>query len=193
MGNRRLTSNERRKEILDVALDIIFSEGFYNLTIRNIANKIDLTEAAIYRHFKSKKEIIDCLANLIFSENKVDYETHNPFTLLKKIMSDRMEEFEKNPKLTSIIFQEEIFSEYPDIREKFNEHWKANEESLIKAIKRGQKTGLFRRDIDPQSFAIIYMGSIRMTVFKWKRDNFSYSIKELGLKIIHELFKVLKE
>lgn len=192
MGNRRLTSNERRKEILDAALDIIFSEGFYNLTIRNIANKIDLTEAAIYRHFKSKKEIIDCLANLIFSENKVDYETHNPFTLLKKIMSDRMEEFEKNPKLTSIIFQEEIFSEYPDIREKFNEHWKANEESLIKAIKRGQKTGLFRRDIDPQSFAIIYMGSIRMTVFKWKRDNFSYSIKELGLKIINELFKVLK-
>lgn len=193
MGNRRLTSNERRKEILDAALDIIFSEGFYNLTIRNIANKIDLTEAAIYRHFKSKKEIIDCLANLIFSKNKVDYEISDPFTLLKKIMSDRMEEFEKNPKLTSIIFQEEIFSEYPDIREKFNEHWKANEESLIKAIKRGQKTGLFRRDIDPQSFAIIYMGSIRMTVFKWKRDNFSYSIKELGLKIIHELFKVLKE
>ena len=58
MSKNRLKSKERKKEILQVTLSIIYNEGFYNLTIRNIARKTDISEAAIYRHFKNKNIII---------------------------------------------------------------------------------------------------------------------------------------
>lgn len=192
MGNRRLTSLQRRKEILDIALEIIFNQGFYNLTIKNIAEKIKLTEAAIYRHFKSKKEIIECLVDLVFKKNQIDDPVGDPAALLKEIMFKRIEQFKKEPRMTAITFQEEIFSEYPDIRDKFKQQWKTNEGILLKIIERGQKEGFFSPDVNPKSFVLIYMGSMRMILYQWKRDNFSEQIDKIAPFIIKDLFKILE-
>lgn len=192
MGNRRLTSLQRRKEILDIALEIIFNQGFYNLTIKNIAEKIKLTEAAIYRHFKSKKEIIECLVDLVFKKNQIDDPIGDPTALLKEIMFKRIEQFKKEPRMTAITFQEEIFSEYPDIRDKFKQQGKTNEGILLKIIERGQKEGFFSSDVNPESFVLIYMGSMRMILYQWKRDNFSEQIDKIAPFIIKDLFKILE-
>lgn len=192
MGNRRLTSLQRRKEILDIALEIIFNQGFYNLTIKNIAEKIKLTEAAIYRHFKSKKEIIECLVDLVFKKNQIDDPVGDPAALLKEIMFKRIEQFKKEPRMTAITFQEEIFSEYPDIRDKFKQQWKTNEGILLKIIEQGQKEGFFSPDVNPKSFVLIYMGSMRMILYQWKRDNFSEQIDMIAPFIIKDLFKILE-
>ena len=192
MGNRRLTSPQRRKEILDIALEIIFNQGFSNLTIKNIAEKIKLTEAAIYRHFKSKKEIIECLVDLVFKKNQIDDPVGDPAALLKEIMFKRIEQFKKEPRMTAITFQEEIFSEYPDIRDKFKQQWKTNEGILLKIIERGQKEGFFSPDVNPKSFVLIYMGSMRMILYQWKRDNFSEQIDKIAPFIIKDLFKILE-
>ncbi|MCG8512586.1 MAG: TetR/AcrR family transcriptional regulator [Halanaerobiales bacterium] len=193
MGNRRLTSLQRRKEILDIALEIIFNQGFSNLTIKNIAEKIKLTEAAIYRHFKSKKEIIECLVDLVFKKNQIDDPVGDPAALLKEIMFKRIEQFKKEPRMTAITFQEEIFSEYPDIRDKFKQQWKTNEGILLKIIERGQKEGFFSPDVNPKSFVLIYMGSMRMILYQWKRDNFSQQIDKIAPFIIKDLFKILEK
>lgn len=193
MGNRRLTSLQRRKEILDIALEIIFNQGFSNLTIKNIAEKIKLTEAAIYRHFKSKKEIIECLVDLVFKKNQIDDPVGDPAALLKEIMFKRIEQFKKEPRMTAITFQEEIFSEYPDIRDKFKQQWKTNEGILLKIIERGQKEGFFSPDVNPKSFVLIYMGSMRMILYQWKRDNFSEQIDKIAPFIIKDLFKILEK
>ncbi len=193
MGNKRLSSSERREEILNIALEIIFNQGFYNLTIRNIADKVNLSEAALYRHFKNKKEIIDCLVDLVFEKNKITMDYEDPFLLLEKIMAQHMEEFEKEPRLTAITFQEEIFREYPDIRQRFYQNRKAKEDNIVRIIERGKREGLFKEDVDPRSFTLIYMGSIRMAVLKWRGSGFSYNIKGESSKIINELFKLLRK
>lgn len=48
----------RKQEILLAARRLIISRGSEHLTVRNIAREIDLTEAAIYRHFRTKQEIL---------------------------------------------------------------------------------------------------------------------------------------
>lgn len=191
MRDRRFTSKERRQEILEVALEIIFFQSFYHLTIKNIAQKIRLTEAAIYRHFNSKKEIIDCLVDLVFEKNKIEDQGGHPAILLGNIIQKRIQEFKNNPKITAITFQEEIFSAYPDIRDRFQKHWQSNEEIIKKIVLRGQREGIFHQDVDPNSFVLIYMGSIRMIVYKWKRDNFSDEIEIITANVIRGLLKIL--
>lgn len=191
MGDRRLTSKERRQEILEAALEIIFFQGFYHLTIKNIAQKIRLTEAAIYRHFNNKKEIIDCLVDLVFEKNQIEDQGGHPAILLKNIIHQRIQEFKNNPKITAITFQEEIFSAYPDIRDRFQKHWQSNEEIIKKIVLRGQREGIFHQDVDPNSFVLIYLGSIRMIVYKWKRDNFSDEIEIMTANVIRGLLKIL--
>ncbi len=51
----------RREEILTVARDLFFLRGFDAASMRDIARGINLTQAAIYYHFKSKEEILFAL------------------------------------------------------------------------------------------------------------------------------------
>lgn len=51
----------RQQEIIDAALALIAEQGIQNLTIKNIAAALKITEPAIYRHFDSKFAILDAL------------------------------------------------------------------------------------------------------------------------------------
>ena len=50
-----------RKQILDVSLHLISERGFARTTVRDIARKAGITDAAIYYHFQSKREILEAL------------------------------------------------------------------------------------------------------------------------------------
>ncbi len=54
---------ERQKEIVEAALELITTKGIQGVTIKNLAKKIGITEPAIYRHFKSKTEILLSILN----------------------------------------------------------------------------------------------------------------------------------
>lgn len=58
---RRKEKEELRQQILEVAKDIAFNEGWQNLTIRKICNKINYTAPVVYQHFESKEMILQSL------------------------------------------------------------------------------------------------------------------------------------
>ena len=190
----RKSTAERKKEVLDIAKKIIYEKGFYRLTIRNISDKMNISEAAIYRHFKGKEDIIDQLTDLVFSEGcTFDIEsTENPVEVLKKFIDKQIEFFEKNPYLSIISFQDDMFREYPKIKEKFIHHQKKREDEIINLIQRGIEKNLIQNKVNPEVFASLYMGSIRITVLKWKNSNFNYSLSEKLQEIKRELFKYLE-
>ena len=47
----------RRDQILDAAMQCFASSGFRGTTTREIASRVGLTEAALYRHFESKEAL----------------------------------------------------------------------------------------------------------------------------------------
>jgi AcrR family transcriptional regulator len=54
----RATAAATRGRILDVTADLMRSVGLATLTTREIARAAGLTEAALYRHFRSKEDLI---------------------------------------------------------------------------------------------------------------------------------------
>lgn len=191
----RLSSKERKKEILNVVLKIIHEDGYYNLTIRNISKNINISEAAIYRHFKNKKEIIEKLTDLIVNNpfwNEINVINEDLYSLLQEIMRKQFKFLQDNPYLTSIVFQEEIFREYSDIGNKIKDCKKEKEKMIIKIIKIGQQKNIFNDKVNPSKFALLYMGAIRMSIINWRESNFSYSLNNEAHEITEELFKLLK-
>jgi AcrR family transcriptional regulator len=51
----------RQKEIVQVARKLITQYGSENVTVRKIAAEIGVSEGAIYRHFRSKREILSIM------------------------------------------------------------------------------------------------------------------------------------
>src|SRR3990170_5175525 len=50
-----------RKQILDASLRLFSERGFARTTVRDIAHEAGITDAAIYYHFKSKRELLEAL------------------------------------------------------------------------------------------------------------------------------------
>jgi len=74
MGIKERQERDReavRRSILDAARDLFVSEGYGNVSIRKIAERIEYSPAAIYGYFPSKDDIFFALAEegfrLLFS------------------------------------------------------------------------------------------------------------------------------
>src|SRR3990167_3667480 len=50
-----------RSQIMDASLRLISERGFARTTVRDIAQEAGITDAAIYYHFQSKREILEAL------------------------------------------------------------------------------------------------------------------------------------
>ena len=54
-------STDTRQRILDVALDLFIEQGFDGTSLRQIAEQLGVTKAALYYHFESKDDILMAL------------------------------------------------------------------------------------------------------------------------------------
>lgn len=62
----------RRKEILDVALELFSKKGYSGTSVDDICKKAKITKGGLYWHFSSKKEILNTLvAGLCNSQEEV--------------------------------------------------------------------------------------------------------------------------
>ena len=58
VGRVRRPTVARRREIIDAARLVITERGMQALTIGNLARAVGVSEGAIYRHFRGKKQIL---------------------------------------------------------------------------------------------------------------------------------------
>jgi AcrR family transcriptional regulator len=57
-GTRQQRRGDTRQRIQDVALGLFAEQGYEKTSLREIAERIDVTKAALYYHFKTKEEIL---------------------------------------------------------------------------------------------------------------------------------------
>ena len=64
VGNRK-ESEERKKEILDIAEELFTIKGYDNTSTTDILERVGIARGTMYYHFKSKEEILDALIDRV--------------------------------------------------------------------------------------------------------------------------------
>lgn len=59
--------NDTRDRILEVALELFISQGYDKVSLREIAEQVGVTKAALYYHFASKEELLKTLVEPMFA------------------------------------------------------------------------------------------------------------------------------
>ena len=72
-----------KDRILDIALDLFTEKGFDGTSLREIAEKLGVTKAALYYHFASKDDILMALHMRLheFGRDALSQMTEEPVTL----------------------------------------------------------------------------------------------------------------
>ncbi|WP_368654296.1 TetR/AcrR family transcriptional regulator [Ornithinibacillus sp. 4-3] len=131
-----MTKNEpkltkKQKAILEAATELFAEQGYAGTSTSEIANKAEVAEGTIFKHYKSKKGLllaivspmmVKLLAPMIKKDlDKVlDQEFEYFQDFIRAMIVNRKEFIQKNLPMLRILVQEIPF--HPDLKEQFIEH-----------------------------------------------------------------------
>lgn len=197
MENKDFT--ERQIEIMEAATLRIDKSGIQGLTIKNLAADLHLSEAALYRHFKSKNEIMLGLLTYFILEMDerikgiVEDPDKNPTELLKQIFASQLSTFIQKPAIVSVVFSEGIFQFNKELSEKISNLMALMQQNISALILRGQNENIFGNILEVESITTIIMGSMRMVVLKWKLSGNKSNLVSDGEVILNGILKMIKK
>jgi AcrR family transcriptional regulator len=123
-----------RERILNVALDLFTEKGFDGASLREVAERLGVTKAAIYYHFASKDDILMALHMRLheFGKDALSQMTEGPVTLerwgklLDEILGQMLAQrklfllHERNQAALEKLHREVHDAEHEDIQDKFH-------------------------------------------------------------------------
>lgn len=189
--------SERQFEIIEATGKILTTAGVSGLTIKNLAKEMNFTEGAIYRHFKSKEEIIigmiEYLAenmeerySKIVSEDKTNEEN------LKNLFLDQFIYFQNNPHFVAAVFSDGFMEESVRINESILKIMSTRMKYIKPLIDAGQKSSLFTNAISSDEILHILMGSTRLLMYKWRVNNFKFNLPQKGTEMIESVLTLIR-
>lgn len=189
---------DRQVEIMQAATQRIDKYGIQDLTIKNLAADLQLSEAALYRHFKSKNDILMSLLSYFIQEMKqrlsaiIDQEELNAGDILKQIFDSQLRSFVNNPAIVSVIFSEGIFQFNKDLNKMVMELIELMQTNIHSVIVKGIDAGQIRGFIGASTITTIIMGSMRMTVLKWKLSGHKSNLLQDGMTVLSGILNMIK-
>lgn len=189
---------DRQIEIMEAATLRIDQHGIQNLTIKNLAADIGLSEPALYRHFASKNDIMLGLLNYFITEMKVRIQGISAGTdetagdHLKAIFSSQLQAFTKKPSIVSVIFSEGIFRFDDGLSSKVSEIMNLMHDFVSANIRKGQEFGQYNKLIGVSTLTTIIIGGIRLTVLKWKLSGHKSNLIKDGNAVLEGILKMIE-
>ena len=107
---RRLPTEERRRQLVDAALGIIAEAGLQRFTTAAIAERVGISEGALFRHFRNKQAIVvaalDRVEEVMFE--RLPDRTDDPLDWLGQVVSYRVQMVHEHPGIPRIVFSDEL-------------------------------------------------------------------------------------
>jgi len=187
MRREKLNTEVRQEQIIQAAMNLIASRGLKGLSMAALANRIGLVPSAIYRHFKSKDDIVDMILGVIRERLLTNIritckETSEPMERLQHILKRHVETLRENRAIPRIIFTEDVFTGNPKRRNKVYGIVVGYLEGLNEIIRDGQEKGQIRSDMDSKTVALMFLGMIQPGAILWFLSDGKFDISKQSEK-----------
>lgn len=193
-----METTEKQSNIVTAAIEIIANRGYKELTMKNLAALVGVTDAALYKHYDSKHDLImGILSYFETVSNRVLLEMQDcdcdPIHKVRFFVMNRYEMFSSNPELGKVMFSEEIFKNDNRYLQRMQFIMHAHKESVCAYLDRASQTGLIRSDVDSQQVFRIIVGSMRLLITQWNMNGHAFDLVEEGEKLWITIEKMIKE
>ena len=179
---------DKQKEIVESVRRIISAKGIESLTIHQIAKDLGVTDGALYRHFKSKNEIIGLLIEdiertLLDTIKTAASKINNPINKLENILSSHLSYAEQRKGMSVIVINETLNLQDRNLKRRMLKVIHAYLKEIKAILIDGAGAGKIRKDIDFVSASIAFFGMVQSMVTLWALSGFRYSLKKRYLKL----------
>ena len=122
---KRPKPGERRVQILQALANMLEKPGVERITTAALAARLEVSEAALYRHFASKAQmfesLIDFIEQTVFSlVNQIAEREPDPLQRSRKMVAMVLQFSEKNPGMTRVMVGDALVFENVRLQERMN-------------------------------------------------------------------------
>ena len=151
-----LKPGERKQQILETLAKMLESPKREKITTASLAAKLEVSEAALYRHFPSKARMFDGLIEFIEQTlfgliNKIASEETEGLRQARRIVTILLLFAEKNHGMTRVLIGDALVNEDASLQARINQLFDRIESTLKQSLRIAEtQTG---RKLDPESQA----------------------------------------
>lgn len=183
MVQKRRSTEIRKKQIVEAARKLISKKGSEHLTVRSIAKEVSITEAAIYRHFRSKREILSFLmdhimASMLAEVDKMMVTQPASLEALKAVLHLHLSEIEQRRGMTFQVIAEIISLGDKKLNREVYEKLTAYIDRLKSLLDECERYGFLRPNLDRHASALLLFGMIQGLVNIWALSNYGFDLSE---------------
>jgi AcrR family transcriptional regulator len=165
------TVTDKQREIIRAAMDIVSREGYSKCTIRNVAARVGVTEPAVYRHFRSKIELLTVMLEELQAAilPSLTLQAGGDETLeecLQAFAGRIFTALTERPEFGIFLFFEEAFHQEGDLKPTILGMMERAQKQLSGSLAELQARKICRTDLPPESLALLLMGTLRLMVSK---------------------------
>ena len=134
------TKISRKQQILETLANMLEQPKRDKITTASLAAKLDLSEAALYRHFASKAQMFEGLIDFIELSifgiiNKITTDEKDGAKQVQLIVNMLLKFAEKNPGMTRVLIGDALVNEEEHLQTRINQLYDRLEASLKQSLK----------------------------------------------------------
>lgn len=188
----------RQEQIKQAVLDIIYTDGLKSLSTRNLANRIGMSEASIFRHFATKQDIIlaiikDVQNDFIGSLRTIANSNTEPKERLNQFLCQTIKYLIHNKGITMLLFSEASHNNDAALKNNLLQIFNNQKKLVSKIILDGIALREWDESVPVENVAMLYMGipvSLNIELIlnggEFHIDNFCHRMLQLILKILNK-------
>ena len=133
-------AGERKLQILQVIAEMLETPQGEKVTTAALAARLDVSEAALYRHYASKAQmyegLIEFIENSVFSViNQIEQDEENGLKQAELIVTSLLRFAQKNRGLTRVLIGDALVHENPRLQARINQLLERIEASLKQSLR----------------------------------------------------------
>ena len=180
-------SGERKNQILQVLAEMLEAPKGEKITTAALAEKLDVSEAALYRHFASKAQMYEGLIGFVEESvfglvNKISAEQESGLKQTHAIAAMLLSFAEKNPGMTRVLIGDALVNEDARLQARINQLHDRLEAALKQSLRLAATQGEIDKDADVNAQANLILAYVTGRWHQYVKSGFKRLPTELWQK-----------
>ncbi|HBV87261.1 MAG TPA: TetR/AcrR family transcriptional regulator [Desulfosporosinus sp.] len=186
-----------KESLILSAIEVINEQGLQGLTTREVAKRQGVSEATIFKHYKSKNELILAVLEYYSQYDQAITESLvlkklNPIEAIIYFVDAYVTYYENYPQITAITLSYEGLIHEPDLSDMVQGIFQRRIGTIKALIEDAKLQKAILGDVGTESLADLIVGLERMAILRWRLDKYKFSLKEQTLTSLNMLLDLVK-
>ena len=185
-----------KESLILSTIEVISEHGLQGLTTREVAKRQGISESTIFKHYKSKNELILAVLEYFSQYDQAIIESLGlkelkPIEAITYFVEAYVTYYENYPEITAITLSYEGLMHEVELSDVVKRIFTKRVNTIQSLIQDAKRHNEIPKDVDTKSLADHIIGLERVVILRWRLNYYDFSLKDhtlIALKMLLNVF-----